>query len=460
MQGTILIIDGVSTNRIMLKVQLSAAWYHVVQADRLTGLAALARRVRPDLVLTAMALPDGDAVAVRAALAADPALASVPVIAVTAQNDRAGRLRALAGGVDDVLAQPIDDGLLQARVRSLIRAEAEARDLATAAPGFAEALTGFTVPAVATRVALLTADAATGPLWRARLAPLVPHQLRVGPLRDAQALIADAAPDAMVVDMTGPADGGGLRLLADLRAHAATRHAAVIAITAAGDPRRAAEALDRGADDVMTDGFGAEELALRLRRQLDRKTGRDRARDSLRDGLKASLTDHLTGLYNRRYALPHLACTAQAAADTGEGLAVMLADLDHFKRINDCHGHIAGDAVLVEASRRMRAVLGTSGIIARIGGEEFLIVLPGASAADATRTAARLCRCIDGAGFAIPGQAATVPVSISIGVVVVAPGSSRSEQGPSELMAQADRALYRAKGQGRNRISLIRSAAA
>jgi two-component system cell cycle response regulator len=456
MQGTILIIDGVSTNRIMLKVQLSAAWYHVVQAEGVAGLADLARRVRPDLVLTAMALPDGDAVAVKAALAGDPALASVPVIAVTAQNDRSARLRALDGGIDDVLAQPIDDGLLQARIRALIRAEAEVRDLiADTAPGFAEALTGFAGPTRAARVTLLSAAA---PLWRARLAPLVPHGLRAGPLRETRELIAGATPDAVVLDLTG--DGTGLRLLADLRAHAATRHAAVIAVTGPGDPRRAADALDRGADDVMTDGFCARELALRLRRQLDRKEGRDRARDSLRDGMMAALTDPLTGLYNRRYALPHLARTMRAATDAGCGFAVMLADLDHFKRINDSFGHAAGDAVLVEASQRMRAVLGATGTVSRIGGEEFLIVLPGAGPESAAAAATRLCRCIDGAGFAIPGQAAPVAVSISIGVVVVAPGGGCDDPETSALIGQADRALYRAKGQGRNRVSLTRSAAA
>jgi two-component system cell cycle response regulator len=432
MQGTILIIDGVSTNRIMLKVQLSAAWYHVVQAEGVAGLADLARRVRPDLVLTAMALPDGDAVAVKAALAGDPALASVPVIAVTAQNDRSARLRALDGGIDDVLAQPIDDGLLQARIRALIRAEAEVRDLiADTAPGFAEALTGFAGPTRAARVTLLSAAA---PLWRARLAPLVPHGLRAGPLRETRELIAGATPDAVVLD--------------------------VIAVTGPGDPRRAADALDRGADDVMTDGFCARELALRLRRQLDRKEGRDRARDSLRDGMMAALTDPLTGLYNRRYALPHLARTMRAATDAGCGFAVMLADLDHFKRINDSFGHAAGDAVLVEASQRMRAVLGATGTVSRIGGEEFLIVLPGAGPESAAAAATRLCRCIDGAGFAIPGQAAPVAVSISIGVVVVAPGGGCDDPETSALIGQADRALYRAKGQGRNRVSLTRSAAA
>mgnify|MGYP000621834452 CR=1 FL=1 len=129
MQGTILIIDGVATNRIMLKVQLSSAYYQVAQTDGIQGLLSVARRCRPDLVLTAMSLPDGTAADVRAELARDEDLADVPVIAISAQNDNAGRLAALAAGIDDVLQQPLDDVILQARIRSLIRTRSTNEEL-------------------------------------------------------------------------------------------------------------------------------------------------------------------------------------------------------------------------------------------------------------------------------------------------------------------------------------------
>lgn len=129
MQGTILVIDGVSTNRIVLKVQLTAACFQVLQADSVASAVQLAEGNQPDLILTAMTLPDGDAGAVKRALARLPHLADVPVIALSAQNDRVTRLTALAVSIDEVLPLPVDDMILQARIRSLLRMRLNDADL-------------------------------------------------------------------------------------------------------------------------------------------------------------------------------------------------------------------------------------------------------------------------------------------------------------------------------------------
>jgi two-component system cell cycle response regulator len=128
-QGTILVIDGVSTNRIMLKVQLAAAYYDAVQAGSVAEVLQAARNCRPDLVLTAMSLPDGTAADVKRTLAADESLADLPVIAVSDWEGHQARLQALAAGIDDVLQQPVDDVILQARIRSLLRARSASEEL-------------------------------------------------------------------------------------------------------------------------------------------------------------------------------------------------------------------------------------------------------------------------------------------------------------------------------------------
>lgn len=463
MLGTILIIDAVSTNRIMLKVQLSAAWYHVVQADRLQGLMPLVRRTRPDLIVTAMALPDGSAAALHAALQRDPSTAAIPVIAISAQNDRAARLAALAAGIDDVLGHPVDDTLLQARIRSLLRSRSSAEDLGQDQDtrdtfGLAEAAQGFELPPAVARVALVTADAATATLWRARLKPHVPHHLSPHRLGGVQSLLAEPVPDAIVVELSGASGTPpGLRLLADLRARNGSRQAAIIAVADPADRRLAAEALDRGAHDVMPGGFCERELALRLNTQLRHKARADGLRRTVRNGLRAAVRDPLTGLYNRRHALPHLARVAREAAATGSGFAVMLADLDHFKAINDRFGHQAGDAVLAETARRLQGALRPNDMIARIGGEEFMIVMPATGPDAAARSAERLRARIEDTGFGIPGIAGPVTVTISIGVVAGPPAipvPGAGDPSANGLIRQADRALYDAKGAGRNRISL------
>lgn len=476
MQGTILILDGVSTTRIMLKVQLSAAWYHVVQADRLEGVAQLVRQLRPDLIITALSLPDGDARVLPALLRADPLLPVPPIVAVVGQNDRAARLRALAAGMDEALCQPLDDRLLQARIRSLIRAGFSAEDLSLAATGPAE-LPGFAAPGLAepaaefaaaprpAHVVLLTGARTTARAWRLALAGHAPHRIDSHPFGDIPGLLRGPGPDAVVIELGdgAAAEDAGMRLLADLRARGATRDTAVIAVPSPGDARLAAEALDRGAHDVIAEGFDGEELALRLAAQLRRKARSDRLRASLRDGLRAAVQDPMTGLYNRRYAMPRLAEIARAAAEQGHGFAVMLADLDHFKRVNDRYGHPAGDAVLIEVARRLREAAQPRDLIARIGGEEFLIALPRCARAEAAAVADRLCRRIQATPFRIAGVADPLRMTVSIGVEQ-GPGAVAAGEDParalSRMIRRADRALYAAKRGGRNKVTLARVAAA
>ncbi|WP_027236876.1 diguanylate cyclase domain-containing protein [Leisingera caerulea] len=456
MQGTILVIDGVSTNRIMLKVQLAAAYYDVVQAGSTAEVLQAARQHRPDLVLTAMSLPDGTAAGVKRELAADETLADLPVIAISDWEGSKARLQALSEGIDDVLQQPVDDVILQARIRSLLRARSADEELnlqRDASHGFilplsdrccAEELRNATV-------ALVAQDPRTAMAWRDRLSACLPYELRTHAISDIQGLMQAPVADAIIVELNEASAGPGLRLLADLRARAATRQTVVIAVPNPADPQIAAEALDRGAHDVLQTGFDVEELELRLTAQLQHKARKDRLRDSVRNGLRAAVLDPMTGLYNRRYAKPFLDRVAHSAAANGEKFAVMLADLDHFKRINDVYGHPAGDAVLIEAARRMQQVLGPADLLARVGGEEFMAVLPGASEAEAGVAAVALCNAINGTPFEVPGAAEPVQVTISIGAVM---GGGGQDGSAAALVEKADQALYNAKHAGRNQVTL------
>jgi len=468
-QGTILIIDGVATNRIMLKVQLSASYYRVVQTDSVASALSVAQRCCPDLVLTAMSLPDGSALDVAAALAGETALANVPVIAVSAQNDNASRIEALSAGIDDVLHQPLDDVILQARIRSLIRTRSTRDDLNLqheAAQTFEQPLSNRECLAEIrnSKVALVAHDAPTAAQWATRLQSLVPYHLHMHQIGDIQLLMTDPVPDVIVVELSETAIGPGLRLLADLRARAATRNSVVIAIPSPADAHVAAEALDRGAHDVLHSGFNVQELALRLSTQLQLKARADRLRATVRNGLRAAVEDPMTGLYNRRYARPFLDRVARNAVDCEEYFALMLIDLDHFKQVNDRYGHPAGDAVLVEASNRLLKQLRPVDLLARVGGEEFMIVMPGLGEAQASEIAEQLCRQINATPFQVPGIEEPIHVTTSIGLAIgggnpCAGPVRRSQPSVTDLIANADRALYGAKDAGRNQVTLSSVAA-
>jgi two-component system cell cycle response regulator len=314
-------------------------------------------------------------------------------------------------------------------------------------------------------VALIAQDTQTAQAWAERLGDHVPYDLHCHQLDDIKLMMSAPVADVFVIELNETSAGPALRLLADLRARAATRQSVVIAVPNPADPQIAAEALDRGAHDVLQAGFDVEELALRLTTQLQYKSRNDRLRDSVRNGLRAAVQDPMTGLYNRRYAKPFLDRTAKRAAEGGDTFALMLADLDHFKRINDEYGHPAGDAVLIEAARRLQDQLRPVDLVARVGGEEFMIVLPGADEMSAGMAAVALCNAINSQPFQVPGIASPIAVTISIGAVIgrdlarkddhgETRGADRVASSVTELISQADRALYDAKDAGRNQVTL------
>nr|WP_321254029.1 diguanylate cyclase [uncultured Ruegeria sp.] len=463
-QGTILVLDGASTDRIMLKVQLTAAWYHVVQGEKLEGLKPLLRRVRPDLVLTALALADGTAADVKRLIQNIPDLGDIPVVAIAPQNDKAARLEALSAGLDDVLAHPFKDNLLMARVRSLLRMRADVQDLQfkedTLPIGFAEPPATLIAPTAPSRVAILAPSHRTGASWCRALQQQTHHYLSKHTQSNLKDILSGPVPDAIVVDLnTAPSS---LNVLADLRSRSATRHTVLIGVLDKEHAPNAAEALDRGADAVCLGDFCAREIALRLDSLIARKSRTDQMRASLRRGLADSWVDPLTGLNNRRFAMQAVGHIVRQSRHTGRGCALMLADLDHFKAINDRYGHAAGDHVLTEAARRMRNALGPRGFVARFGGEEFMIGVSDATNAQALNLADAMCRSIRERPFSLPDQNGFTQVTTSIGLNVFRPPYPQYQTEHAlldSLIKSADKALYAAKKAGRNQISTRQSAA-
>jgi len=455
MSARILIVDDVASNRIIQQARLAAAFYEPLLAADGAACLALAREEHPDLMLLDLGLPDIPGLEVLRRLRSDPACRDIPVIALAGPRAEE-RLAAFAAGADDVMTRPANERVLLARLRNLLRLKAES-DLpspdALAMAGLAEAPASFEPQGT---IALVAPQSMPADGLRAALTSQLRDRLVVLSRREALAEITvgrsrESQPEVFILQDDGRNPSATLRLLSELKSHQATRHAAVCVVGPAGEGDEAAMAFDLGADDAVGSNVSAEELALRTRGLLRRKRQSDRQRARMQDGLRLAMRDPLTGLYNRRFAAPQLAAAAARSRVEGTPFAVMVMDLDRFKQVNDLHGHAAGDQVLIEVARRLTANLRETDILARIGGEEFLAILPGSCMSNARRIAERLCQAMDDDPIRLQsGEELHVTVSIGVAVGGVGPEASFAVDG---LVEQADLALLESKGAGRNQVT-------
>jgi diguanylate cyclase (GGDEF)-like protein len=209
------------------------------------------------------------------------------------------------------------------------------------------------------------------------------------------------------------------------------------------------EALEQGADDYLLKPFDGYELRAKLMAAQRILSLQDRLL-SMRDELLIQAThDSLTGLWNRKASLDALGYELVRTVRERRTAGLMLADIDHFKQINDTYGHLTGDRVLQAVATRLKNALRSYDMVGRYGGEEFLIVLPGCDESVILRRGDEIRISLNSEPMEVPDG--RIPISISIGAAVVSGAEPQDE-----ILKSVDDALYRAKRAGRNRVELAR----
>ena len=219
----------------------------------------------------------------------------------------------------------------------------------------------------------------------------------------------------------------------------------VTLLTAKESKENIVTGMDAGADDYITKPFDMHELRVRVRagqRIVQLQSELLEAKKTLEI---QSRTDPLTGVLNRRAILSHIGSELSRAKRDNTHISISMLDLDHFKKINDTFGHLAGDAVLRESMNRVEDAIRTYDAVGRFGGEEFIVVLPGAKQADAFTIAERIRLKINEKNADVDGV--SIPFTTSQGVA-----TCNGKSTVDKLIAKADEALYRAKENGRNRV--------
>lgn len=456
MQANILIIEALATNRIQLKSQLERAFYSVDSATSASEALQQIARSRPNLIILSDNISDVEPLALCQTIKKLPKTRPVPLI-IMSTSGKITTIDALQAGADDLVRRPYNQGVLMARLRSLLRAsdaqhELNLRESADRIIGASEAPAVFLSSALVT---VVTAHPQIKNPFLVLLAEKSEHKFRFcSPVDNPNFMGQVSQSDLVVIQFEGDGTDEMLRCIADIRAHHNMRDVGVIVMGLAGE-HVAQRALDFGANDLILPPFNIEEVELRLKLQLNRKSTSDKLKRSVEMGMQAAMIDPLTEVSNRRCALPQMASIVESAFKTGENCAIVLLDIDYFREVNNKYGHVVGDTVLSELAQLLRKQTSSRDVVARMGGEEFLIVLPQTPAREAEKWAQNLCDVISNTPFSGSPMQDKIFITVSLGLAhVPSPQFPAPPKNMDEMIAVVDHALYQSKSQGRNQLSI------
>ncbi|WP_075217444.1 PleD family two-component system response regulator [Mongoliimonas terrestris] len=451
MTARVLVVDDILANVKLLEARLSAEYFDVRTATSGQDALDLLARSPCDIVLLDAMMPGLDGFETCRRIKNTPALMHIPVIMVTALDQASDRVRGLEAGADDFLTKPVSDLALITRVKSFVRLKMLTDELhIRAMQGGLGMEEGFSLADLTRKEpgrVLVVDDRASS---SERIAQGLGVENRVdveGEPQEALFRAAEGNYDLVIVSIS-LADYDALRLCSQLRSLERTRMLPILLVAEPEDNARLLRGLDLGVNDYLVRPIDRQELLARVRTQVRRKRYTDKLRDNVAQTMEMALVDSLTGLHNRRYLESHLSALVEQSLARARELAVLVVDIDHFKAVNDTHGHDAGDDVLREFAKRVRKNVRGIDLACRFGGEEFVVAMPETDGELAHMVAERLRQRIAGEPFRIAGGTKLLNVTISIGIASLNPAGDT----PEAMLKRADLALYQAKREGRNRV--------
>ncbi len=450
MTARVLVVDDILANVRLLEAKLTSEYFDVHTTTN--GMDALEAIIsfNPDIILLDVMMPGIDGIEVCKRIKSNPKSQHIPVIMVTALDQPEDRVQGLEAGADDFITKPINDAALFCRLKSLVRLkmlidELRGRDPATLLDGRNESID---LAEVETNANVLIVDNRGIVADRIKKSLSELHKLVI--LKDpAEAINLNLETEFdLVIVSLDLLDHDGLRLCSQLRSFERTRQLPLLIVVDPEDGARLMRALDMGVNDYLHRPVDKLELRARVNTQIKRKRYTDRLRKNVTRSMELAVTDPLTGLYNRRHMDNQMELQLANAGARGRPMCVLTLDVDFFKPINDTHGHDVGDRVLQELARRLKEQVRAIDLCCRIGGEEFLVVLPGTELQVGFTVGERLRRIIASQPFDVGAKSGPLAITVSIGVAEYQAAGDT----PESILKRADEALYKAKRSGRNRV--------
>ena len=452
MTGMVLVVDDIPANVKLLEVKLTNEYYDVTTAKSGVEALKVLETTPVDIILLDVMMPEMDGFEACRRIKANPALAHIPVVMVTALTETKDRVTGLKAGADDFITKPINDVALFARIRSLIRLKLMTDQLRlrnqTGEQFGALSSTEFQIitDTAGASIAIIDDDTLQVRQVSDALAGVGHKPYVISNPAEAIVRLPEIKPDLVIVS-TMLTEGDGLRLCMQIHAQPDFRNVPLLIIADEEDKELILKGLELGVNDYIVSPIEINELIARTVTLVKRKRYQDAMKENYQQSVSLAVMDGMTKLYNRRYFDVHYDSIFKQAKEQQKKLAVIMADIDHFKSVNDTHGHQVGDEVIKEVARRLSATTRDTDFVARYGGEEFVMVLPSATLQEAQSVADRLLGLIRATPVTLPMAPGTLAVTISIGIACI----SAEDTQPADLVKHADEALYKAKHGGRNR---------
>jgi two-component system, cell cycle response regulator len=451
MTARVLVVDDIPANVKLLEARLSAEYFEVLTAYSGREALDILSRERADVVLLDVMMPGMDGFEVCRRIKADAKTQHIPVIMVTALDQPSDKVQGLEAGADDFLTKPVDDVALITRVKNLARLkmlndEMLMRASTTQQMGVdAESAALWSQAGAGGRVLLVDDHPRSAQRIVEALSKSQTAEVETDP-QTALLRLSDGTFDLLIVSLS-LTQADGLRLCSQVRSLERTRHLPIIILVEPGDDARLLRGLDMGVNDYLVRPLDRNEMHARVKTQITRKRHSDHLRTRIEESVEMAITDALTGLNNRRYMETHLKTLVEQSRTSGRPLSILVADIDFFKKVNDTYGHDAGDAVLREFAARFRRNTRGIDLACRMGGEEFVIIMPDTEIGRAFQVGERLRACIAADPFHINSEQ-VLRVTASVGIATF----EKRDDTPEQLFKRADNALYAAKRDGRNRV--------
>jgi len=448
-KSKILIVDDEPLNAKLLAAMIPSDQYDTIRVFSGEEALKIITDLHPDLILMDIMMPDLNGYELTRILKSDPESRDIPIVLVTAFGGADCEIKGLEAGADEFLNKPVNRTELLARTKSLLslrqyKEQIKARtcsinSITSGGKGKNLSENDINLPSI-----LIVEDNRIDAKLIKSYLQAEACQIKIA--EDGEEAISCAQQeqiDVILLDLILPGING-YKVCSTLKEMEGTQNIQIVAITSLSDLDSKLKSIELGVDDYLVKPVNRHILRTRVKSLIKKKALLDKLCNRYEMAVHSAITDKLTGLYNRRFFDYFLDLEIKRSSRQKTSLALLLIDIDNFKRINDTFGHLFGDNVLNKFGKLLKTKIREIDMAARYGGEEFAVVMSNTGLEEAVKIADRIRQSIQ--AYSFDKENFTTTVSIGIALYPLDANSL------NELIENSDYALYKSKRNGKNRV--------